>query len=135
MWQEKPEGLKERFRAGFRTKYTISWKRVSEKLNNDRLLSFLGLCRRAGKLTIGNDAVTENINNGKAYLILLADDVSQRTEEAVRKTLSKCGSRLVIKKLPYSRDDMNAALGKFAGVMSVDDKGFAKKIIEMTGNE
>ena len=104
-------------------------------MNNDRLLSFLGLCRRAGKLTIGNDAVTENINNGKAYLILLADDVSQRTEEAVRKTLSKCGSRLVIKKLPYSRDDMNAALGKFAGVMSVDDKGFAKKIIEMTGNK
>ena len=135
MWQEKPEGLKERFRAGFRTKYTISWKRVSEKLNNDRLLSFLGLCRRAGKMTIGNDAVTENINNGKAYLIILAQDVSDRTEETLRKKLEKSGSRLEIRKLPYSRDDMNAALGKFAGVMSVDNRGFAKKIIEMMGNE
>ena len=86
-------------------------------------------------MTIGNDAVTQNINNGKTYLIILAQDVSDRTEETLRKKLEKSGSRLVIKKLPYSRDDMNAALGKFAGVMSVDDKGFAKKIIEMTGNE
>ncbi len=111
------------------------WKRVLKKLSNDRLLSFLGLCRRAGKMTIGNDAVTQNINNGKTYLIILAQDVSDRTEETLRKKLEKSGSRLEIRKLPYSRDDMNAALGKFAGVMSVDDKGFAKKIIEMTGNE
>ena len=111
------------------------WKRVLKKLSNDRLLSFLGLCRRAGKMTIGNDAVTQNINNGKTYLIILAQDVSDRTEETLRKKLEKSGSRLEIRKLPYSRYDMNAALGKFAGVMSVDNRGFAKKIIEMMGNE
>ena len=46
---------------------------------NNKLLSFLGLCRRAGKMTIGNDAVIEEINNGKSCLVLLAGDASQRT--------------------------------------------------------
>ena len=36
------------------------------------LLSLLGLARRAGKLSLGNDAAVESLRKGQARLVLLA---------------------------------------------------------------
>ncbi|MBR1533436.1 MAG: ribosomal L7Ae/L30e/S12e/Gadd45 family protein, partial [Ruminococcus sp.] len=44
-------------------------------VNNDRLLSFLGICKRAGRLVSGADTVTKAVNEGKAKLVLYASDV------------------------------------------------------------
>lgn len=39
---------------------------------NDRILSLLGLCRRAGKLVIGADPCIDSMAKSKAKLILYA---------------------------------------------------------------
>ena len=55
----------------------VSW------VSNDRLLSFLGLCKRAGYLISGAETVTKAINDDKALLALYASDASAKV------TLSK----------------------------------------------
>ena len=77
---------------------------------NDAILSLLGLCRRAGKLTIGNDAVVEDTKNGTAKLVILTRDISANT----RKKLTK---------------ELGFALGRrLAAVVAVCDDGFAAKL-------
>ena len=45
---------------------------------NDRILSLLGLCRRAGKLVIGADPTIDSINKGKSKIVIFADDFSKK---------------------------------------------------------
>ena len=93
---------------------------------NDALLSFLGLARRAGKLKIGFDTVCESIENKKTDLVLIASDAGKSTKEGIEKlTLKSSLSRII---LPYTKDEMGAAIGKYAAVIAVTDEGFAKKI-------
>ena len=49
----------------------------------DRLMSLLGLCRRAGKLVLGNDPVIDSINLKKAKLVVVASDCSRHTAKDV----------------------------------------------------
>lgn len=93
---------------------------------NDKLLSFLGLCRRAGRMTLGNDVVIESMEKKNSNLVLLASDVSVRTKKGV---LAKAdGTNTEVIDLKYTKDELSQALGKYAAVISIEDFGFAKKI-------
>ena len=83
---------------------------------NDRLLSFLGICRRAGKLVIGNDPVKESIETEKALLVILASDISQNTLKKIK---------------PVIEASQVPCLGKACAVLSVTDSGFATKLCEL----
>ena len=50
----------------------------------ERLLSFLGIARRAQKLSMGADAAQEAMQKGKTKLLLLASDLSERSERSAR---------------------------------------------------
>ena len=49
----------------------------------DKILNFLGIARRAGKLSLGFDAAEESVNKKKSKLLILACDVSERTRKSV----------------------------------------------------
>ncbi len=99
----------------------------------DKLLNFLGLCRRAGKLVIGKEVVTEEVARRKVKLVLVSSDISKNTE---KKILIAC-QRNDVKalKLPRKKEQISAAIGKFCAVAAVMDAGFAKKLIELIQNE
>ncbi len=84
-------------------------------------------------MTIGNDAVVEAMNNGESCLILLADDISERTKRNITEIAQKSNIRVI--KLPYDKQQISNSLGKLTAVISINDAGFAKKITELTGNE
>ena len=46
----------------------------------NKLTSLLGLSRRAGKLTMGHDPVAESVAKGESCLVLMAQDLSPRTD-------------------------------------------------------
>lgn len=96
---------------------------------NDKLMSFIGLCRRAGKMTIGNEPVTEDIKKGISELILIADDISHNTEKDITKKAE--AGKVKIIKIPYSKEQISSSLGKLTAIISVNDEGFAKKILEL----
>ena len=60
-------------------------------MNNDRLLSFLGLCKRAGCLISGAETVTKAVREGKALLVLYASDVSDNSLKGVVKAAEDGG--------------------------------------------
>ena len=53
--------------------------------NNQKLFSALSLCKKAGRLVLGFDAVMDSVYQGKAHLVLLASDVSEGTAKRVRR--------------------------------------------------
>lgn len=94
---------------------------------NDKLLNFLGLCRRAGKMKIGCDTVIESVETGNARLVLLASDISENTKKKIISATKATGYEI----LNYSKDELSFALGKTCAVLSVEDDGFAKKLSEL----
>ncbi len=96
---------------------------------NDRVLSLLGLSRRAGKLTLGFDAVCGSVMKNESKLILAAGDASDGTMRKLRNRLSE--SEINIRELPYDMEAINAAIGKPVRLISINDSGFAKRINEL----
>ena len=72
--------------------------------NNKRLLSLLGLARRANRLSLGSDPAEEALRKGQARLVLLAEDLSQHTAGGVRFAAEEAGvsvERLQLDEMPH----------------------------------
>lgn len=93
---------------------------------NDKLLSFLGIARRAGRLSLGFDMATDTMLRGRTKLLLLACDLSPRTTKSIMETAQKTGTQTIVLNIPMEQIGM--ALGKVTGIISVNDEGFAKKL-------
>lgn len=100
---------------------------------NNRLLSFLGLARRAGKLCMGSDAVRETARRGGCPLILFAADLSPRTVRAVSTDAAR--GKVETATLRATMDEIGSAIGKRTGVIAVNDIGFAKKLLTLNAEE
>ena len=88
----------------------------------------LGLCRRAGKISVGFDAVCADVRHGRAALVLRAADLSAKTEKELLFTVRRC----IVNRPPLCRLDVGKAelarligVPKPVGVCCVTDKGFA----------
>lgn len=98
-------------------------------MNNDRLLSFLGLCKRAGRLISGAETVTKAVNEGKAVLVLYASDVSENSLKQVLKAAR--AKNVPARGISRSKDELSFALGKHCGIVCTTDTGFAEKILDL----
>lgn len=54
---------------------------------NDRILSLLGICKRAGKLITGADTTIDSIRKSKAKLVIFANDFQRAVRKACRQPL------------------------------------------------
>lgn len=100
---------------------------------NDKILSLLGLCRRAGKMTIGNAAVMDSIEKHNSKLIIMAEDFSKNTAKGILAQSHINNVKTVTVK--RTKDQLSDALGRFCAVVSVNDSGFANKLIELISVE
>lgn len=97
---------------------------------NDKLLSFLGLMRRAGKLEMGFDAAKESILKGKSKLLITAGAISPKTLKEL-KFFAEKDKNIQIISTDYTEEDFEMAVGKKIRVLSITDQGFAEKAAEM----
>lgn len=84
-------------------------------------MSTLCLCRRASKLVIGFDAAVGEIKKRTAGGVVLAADVSPKTEKEVMFHAGTSGIRVL--KAGFNMDEAKHAIGKRAGVFFVADEG------------
>ncbi len=72
---------------------------------------------------LGFDAVVEEIASpkSKAAGIILAEDISPKTEKEIRFEAEKHGVEPV--KAPFTMDEVKAALGKRVGILLILDEG------------
>lgn len=92
---------------------------------NDPVLSRLGLARRANRLAVGTEAVKTALQKKKARLVVVAQDISAKTEKELR---FLGGENAQVLRLPYALEDVAAAIGIRAGILAVLDDGFAQAI-------
>lgn len=96
---------------------------------NDAFLSILGIMRKAGKLTLGYDAVMNSVLKKKSCLILTASDISQRSQRQLAFDCRETG--VPIKSIPYDMLDISRSVGRQVRILSIDDEGFAKKALSL----
>lgn len=98
----------------------------------DKLLSLLGLCRRAGRLEGGFDACRESARAKRAALLIAAADVSEKTYKNLSFEADRAGIRAV--RIKTDMAGLSRACGLRAGVVAVNDRGFAGAILKEYGS-
>ena len=95
---------------------------------NDRALSMLGLCARAGKLITGEKAVVQAVRSGSCHVVLLDGGVAQNGEKAVSQACASHGVPL----LRAEAGRLGEAIGRPGRMAAgVTDPGMAKRIMEL----
>ncbi len=97
------------------------------------IMGFLGLCRRAGKLCCGHDAVIESVVKDKAELVILASDASERLKNEIRHAATYGDKNIEVIESAFLMQDFYSGIGKKSAVFSVIDKSFKEKIKTMFG--
>lgn len=94
----------------------------------DKTLSYIGLCKKAGKLICGTELATEAIRAGKVKAAFTASDALANT---VKRIKDGCAYRNIpYSSLPFTCEQLGKAVGKPGGIASaaVTDGSFAKMI-------
>lgn len=102
---------------------------------NSKLLSLLGLAYRAQCISLGHDAALEALKKRKTKLILLSSDASQRLEKEFERERQLNKSDFKIIRIKQTMSDINGALPCKAGVISVNESGFAQKLEQLAKEE
>ncbi|NLM74883.1 MAG: 50S ribosomal protein L7ae [Clostridiaceae bacterium] len=98
-------------------------------MSENKIYSFIGLARKAGAVILGEALSVKAVRQGKAHLAIIALDASENTTKKIETALFNTN-------IPMarfgSREELGQILGKpFISVLTVTDKGFAKRLQEM----
>ncbi len=95
-------------------------------MNNDKVLSLLGLAKKAGKLKGGEYCVETEVKKGRAKLVIVAEDASDNTKKSYTDMCS-------FKKVPVIFYGNKETIGKCIGceeraAVVLTDEGFANAV-------
>ena len=79
-------------------------------MNAEKIRGAIGLCRRAGKVTVGITLVKEQLHKGKAALVLLAADAAKNTEERILPLAEH--KAVPVRRIPLTKKELALAVGK-----------------------
>ncbi|GAA0495858.1 YlxQ-related RNA-binding protein [Salinibacillus aidingensis] len=92
-------------------------------------LNLVGLAFRAGKCSLGEEAILKDIRSKQMKLLIIAKDAAPNTK---KKFTDKCTYYDIPFVIGDDRDQLSQAMGKNGRVaVGIKDDGFAKKIISM----
>ena len=88
----------------------------------NKFLNMLGLCRKAGKLTLGFSKTKESVLKNKCKIIFIASDISPKTEKELL-FITKNSSIEVIK-TEFPIMEFCSCLDMKAGIAGIEDESF-----------
>ncbi len=95
---------------------------------SDNLKGILGLCRKAGKMSLGHDAAVTSIKKRKAKLVITCCDASDRLKNEIKDECTFDGRNIPYIDAPFEMKEFALCINARAGVVSIDDRGFAEKL-------
>ena len=91
-----------------------------------KVLSLIGLAKKAGRAVSGEGAVKDAVRFGKAQLVIVAEDASDNTKKSIT---NSCSYYNVTCYICGTKDAIGHALGKeYNASVCITDSGFAAKI-------
>lgn len=99
---------------------------------NNKLMSTIGLCRRAGKTVIGSDLAVKALRAGDCKLVLLASDASENTKKRITDKSATYKTRLVC--VPLTAEQLGIAVGKSnsVAVVAITDESLSGAVLKHT---
>lgn len=98
-------------------------------MNNNKVLSMLGLAERARKLASGEFATEKAIKSCEAFLVIVAEDASDNTKKMF---LNMCAYYNVPILILGKKESLGHAIGKeLRSSIAVLDSGFGKAITSL----
>lgn len=95
-------------------------------MKNNKILGLIGLASRARKISYGADSVELQTQKGKVYLIILAQDSSERTKEKFQKISEKYNIPLIIIE---TIEILSKAIGKSnKAILGIEDINLSNEI-------
>lgn len=97
-------------------------------------LETIGLCRRAGKLIFGFDAVKDEIikPGSKVSGVVIADDLSEKTKKEVNFICNKYNKDVIAPGIEM--EEIKGVIGKFTGIIGILDDGLFRSIKKQLNN-
>ncbi len=96
---------------------------------NDKATSLLGMARRAGKLEAGFERCATAVKSGKAKLVIVCADISDKTKKEMNFLCNKQNVQII--QIPFTLSQLSAAIGFKAGICAVCEQGFANRLTEL----
>lgn len=92
----------------------------------DKVLSSIGLATKAGKTASGEFSTEKAVKEGKAYLVLVAEDASDNTKKHFT---DMCSYRNIPFRLYGNKESLGHSMGKQTRAsLAITDAGFAGMI-------
>lgn len=95
---------------------------------NDKILTLLGFASKAGKLSYGFDAVKAALAQSKSKLVLIANDISPKSQKEVLFFSDRFKTTAAILDA-YNMEILSHAVGRKCGIVSVNDSSFADGLL------
>ena len=97
-------------------------------MHNNKILSFIGICMKAGHLVSGEFSVEKAVKSGHAWLVLVAADASANSK---KQYTNMCTYYQVPLYFLSSKEELGHALGKeYRASLAVQDENMAKALIK-----
>ena len=88
----------------------------------NKLLFALSLAKKSGKLVVGFDAVKSAVIHGNAYIVLLAEDLSEKT---IKRVQYFCEDITDVYNTGLTQFEISQVAGRLTGVLAVADENLA----------
>lgn len=97
-------------------------------MKGNKVLSLLGLAKRAGKVASGEFSTETAVKAGKAYLVIVSEEASDNTKKKFNNT---CTYYKVPIHFYGRKEELGRCIGaEFRASLAVTDPGFAEAIIK-----
>lgn len=102
---------------------------LDKQAADKKILSYLGLATKAGFAASGEFLTEKSVKEGRACVVLIADDASDNTK---KRFTDMCTFYNVPVFCFSDKDTIGHSMGKeFRASLAVNDKGFADQIIKL----
>ena len=98
-------------------------------MSNKRILSLLGICRKAGKLSSGEFGAETAVKSGHSHLVIISEEASDNTSG---KFFNMCSYYHVKIRRYADKATLGGCIGQQErAVLSINDRGLAEVLIRL----
>ena len=97
--------------------------------SQQKAINLLTMCRKAGRVIMGFDAVKEAALEKGVSCVIVTDNISLKTLKEVKFFCNNTKTKII--KLGISSEDVFDAIGKESVVLAIADYGFSKRFEEL----
>ena len=102
-------------------------------MTNDKVLAYLGLATRAGKIQSGEFSTEKSVKAGKAAMVIVAEDASNNTN---KKFTNMCTFYKVPIYIYGTKETLGASIGReLRASLALEDTGFCNAIKKQIDSE